>query len=143
MEKVIAEMQDSDLKGIEYWSSTRRNSSQGSRTTREEIEKINQWIQKPSRFDDFDVRSLSNKSHLVVLALYDITKELKVEIAMKPALAYEYLIKRYKIVSATKKSFGETLATKGNKKYFEKTPEGLYYLTQEAEKLAESWVSQS
>ena len=132
-------MQDPDLKGMEYWNSSRKNTSSGSRTTKEEVEKINRWLEKSSRFDNFDIRTLDSKVHLAILALYDITIELEVESAVKPALAYEYLIKRYKQVSATKKRFGETLAAKGNKKYFEKTPEGLYYLTPEAETIAETW----
>ena len=107
-------MQDPDLKGMEYWNSSRKNTSSGSRTTKEEVEKINRWLEKSSRFDNFDIRTLDSKVHLAILALYDITIELEVESAVKPALAYEYLIKRYKQVSAG--------SSQSCKTHFEKCP---------------------
>lgn len=139
--KIQAEMQDSDLSGSEYWNSTRKKSNRSPRATKEDTQRIEQWVQMPSKFDSFDVRDLNTRSDLTILALYDITKELKVETAVKPSLAYEYLTKRYKTVSISNKNLSDTLSDKKYKKYFERTSEGLYYLTQEAENLAESWIS--
>lgn len=138
--KILSEMQDSDLSGFEYWGQTRRKSNRNSRTTQEDTQKIEQWIQIPSKFANFDVRTLNNTAEFAILAFYDITKELKVENAVKPALAYEYLIKRYQTVPVKKKLFGDTLSHKRYENYFEQTPEGLYYLTPEAESLAEGWL---
>jgi len=141
--KILLEMQDSDLKGAEYWSLSRKNSSKGSRMTKENAQKIEAWIHKQSRFDKFDIRTLNTTVELAILTLYDITKELKVQDAVKPSIAYEYLIKRYKTVSKNKKNFSDTLCNKSNEKYFGCTSEGQYYLTSEAEKLAESWLSKT
>ena len=140
--KIKIEMQDSDLSGLEYWNSTRKKSNRSPRATKEDAQRVEQWIHTPSKFDSFDVRGLNNRSDLAILTLYDITKELNVENAVKPSLAYEYLTKRYKTVSITKKNLSDTLSDKRYKKYFERTSEGLYYLTQEAESLAESWTTQ-
>jgi hypothetical protein len=139
--KIQAEMQDSDLSGSEYWNPTRKKYNRSPRATKEDEQRIEQWIQMPSKFDSFDVRKLNTRFDLVILALYDITKELKVETAVKPSLAYEYLTKRYKTVSITNKNLSDTLSDKKYRKYFERTSEGLYYLTQESESLAESWIS--
>lgn len=136
-------MEDKELKGKEYWNSTRKNSGKGSRMTSEEIEKINQWIEMPSQFSNFDVRELSTNSHYAIFALYDITKELKVEDAVKPGIAYQYLKKRYKNVPIDQKQFSNIFAGKNNKKYFERTSEGLYYLTPEGENIAKEWMAEN
>jgi hypothetical protein len=141
--KIQAEIQDSDLSGSEFWNSTRKKPNRSPRVTKEDSQKVEQWIQISSKFDGFDVRDLSTRSDLVILALYDITKELKVETSVKPYFVYEYLTKRYKTVSITNKNVSDILSDKSYRKYFERTSEGLYYLTQEAESLAESWIVKS
>jgi hypothetical protein len=55
--KIQAEIQDSDLSGFEYWNSNRKKSNRVSRNTKEELQKVEQWIQIPSIFDNFDVRN--------------------------------------------------------------------------------------
>jgi hypothetical protein len=141
--KIQAEIQDSGVKGFEYWNSSRKNSSRISRTTKEETQNIDDWIQKPSRFDEFDIRKISTAAEYALLALYDITKELKTQQSVKPGLAYEYLLKRYKNITVNKDKFTKALTSaKAYGKYFSRTPEGLYYLTQEAENTVEAWESQ-
>ncbi|WP_421657340.1 hypothetical protein [Leptothermofonsia sp. ETS-13] len=128
--KILSEMQDMDLSGLEYWNSTRKNTSRGSRITKEDTQKIDQWIQLPSKFEHFDVRTLGTAYKYALLALYDITKELKVQDAVKPGTAYEYLVKRYKTISVSKDSFSKSLTnTRDYRKYFSRTSEGLYYLS--------------
>lgn len=139
--KIQTEMQDLDLSGSEYWNSTRKKSSRTSRVIKEDSQKVEKWIQMPSKFASFDVRQLKNTAEHAIFALYAITKELKVETAVKPALAYEYLTKKYQTISCKMKLFSDTLSHKRYENYFRHTPEGLYYLTQDAENLAESWIS--
>jgi hypothetical protein len=143
--KILAEMQDTDLKGVEYWNSGRKNSSKGTRTTKEDSQKIEDWIKIASKFDcdSFDVRKLKTGAEYALLAVYDITKELKTQESVKPALAYEYLVQRYKTVSVTKEKFRKALTnTKNYSKYFSHTSDSSYYLTQEAERLVEEWINQ-
>jgi len=142
--KILVEMQDSDLSGFEYWGQTRKNTNRGSRITKEDTQKIDQWIQILSRFDNFDVRTLNTAYKCALLSLYDLTKELKIQDAVKPGLAYEYLVKRYKTISVSKDNFSKVLTnTRDYGKYFSRTSEGLYYLSPEAESLVEGWISQN
>ncbi|MDJ0579543.1 zinc ribbon domain-containing protein [Crocosphaera sp.] len=144
VEKIQTEMADKELKGNSYWNSTRKNSNKASRITNEEIEKIDEWIDKNDELiDNFDIGKLNKHLEFAIFALYAITKKLNVENTVKPALAYEYLKKKYTTISVTKKRFGEILAGKNNKKYFEKTPEGLYYLTQEGENIAQELMTEN
>jgi hypothetical protein len=138
--KILTEMQDSEIIGNHYWSKTRKNNSRISRISKEDTQKIEQWIQMPSKLNDFDVRTLKARLNFVIFAFYEITKELNVENAVKPSVAYGYLTQRYKTISVSQKGFSDTLSSKSNKKYFERTPEGLYFLTQEAENIGKGWI---
>jgi hypothetical protein len=145
VQKILAEMQDSDLKGIEYWNSSRKTSSRGTRTTKEDSQKIEDWIKIASKFDcdSFDIRKLKTNAEYALLAVYDITKEIKTQESVKPGLAYEYLVQRYKTVSVTREKFRKALTnTKSYGKYFSHTSDSSYYLTQEAERLVEGWINQ-
>jgi hypothetical protein len=44
-------------------------------------------------------------------------------------------------VPVKKKLFSDTLSHKRYENYFERTPDGLYYLTQEGEGIAQGWIS--
>jgi hypothetical protein len=61
---------------------------------------------------------------------------------VKSSLAYDYINKRYKTISTSWKNFNNTLSRDIYEKYFEHTPEGLYYLTHEAESLVEIWIAE-
>ncbi|MGD2179817.1 hypothetical protein [Lusitaniella coriacea] len=141
VKKIQLEIKDSDLSGLEYWNSTQKKSNRSSRITKEDMQKIEQWLHQLSSFGEFDLRTLNSAYEFAILALYDITKEIKVANAVKPSTAYEYLTKRYEPVPVKKKSFVDALSEKRYEKYFERTPEGLYFLTKEAENLAESWIT--
>jgi hypothetical protein len=141
LNEIQKEMKDSELSGFVYSNSTRKKSSRSSRTTKADSQKVEQWVQMPSKFDNFDVRELKTLAEYAIFSIYPITKELKTENAVKPSLAYEYLTKRY-TVPVQKKSFTDALSSKSNEKYFKRTSEGLYYLTQEADGIAESWINQ-
>ncbi|MEL4897879.1 hypothetical protein, partial [Crocosphaera sp. Alani8] len=143
VQNIILEIKDPELKGVEYWNYIRKNSRKNTRITKEESEKINKWTGMKSKLEKFDIRKLNSNSKIAIFALYDITRELKIESAVKPVLAYQYLKKRHETVSIGQKSFSDTLCAKTNKKYFQKTPEGLYYLTEEAEKIAQDWISET
>ena len=143
VKKILLEMEDKEIEGDKYWKPKSKNSSKSSYITNEERKKINQWIEMPSQFSDFDVRKLSPNIHYAVFALYDITKELKVEDAVKPGIAYEYLTKRYKNIPINKKQFSDIFARKNSNQYFQRTSEGAYYLTQEGEKIPKEWMNEN
>ncbi|RUS94237.1 hypothetical protein DSM107003_37680 [Trichormus variabilis SAG 1403-4b] len=143
LKNILSEMQNLEITGFEYWSQTRKNSSRGSRITKEETQKIEEWIQMQSRCETFDVRKLETAVNFALFALFDLIKELKVQEAVKPGLAYEYLIKKYQTVSVKKDNFTKALTNgKEYSKYFNRTHEGLYCLTVDAESLVEEWLNQ-
>ena len=140
---ILAEMQNEELKGTEYWNPKKRTSS--SRTNQEDIQKIDQWIVRESRFDhqNFDIKKLNKAYEYAILALYDLTKELNVEQSIKSNCAVDYLMKRYTTISKTKKVIQDAFSSKSYSNYFCRTDNKTYYLTPEAEKLAESWLTDS
>jgi hypothetical protein len=64
LKEIQTEMGDSELKGFDYSSSIRKKSNRGSRTTstKEDSQKVELWVQMPSKFSAFDVRKLNNAS---------------------------------------------------------------------------------
>ena len=104
LKEIQTEMEDSELCGFVYSNSTRKKSSRGSRTTKEDSQKVEQWVQMPSKFDKFDVRELKALAEYGIFCIYIITKELKIENAVKPSLAYEYLTKKSEGVTKTSKT---------------------------------------
>lgn len=125
-----------------YSSSTPKAGNKVPRMNKEDIQKLEQWIQIPSRFDNFDVRAIDTAAKWALLALYDITKELNVQQAVKPGIAHEYLLRRYKTVPVNRDALSRALRDKDYKKYFSRTSDNLYYLTNEGEGVVESWLNQ-
>lgn len=143
IDRIIVEIQDFNVKGVEYINKNHKTVNRTPRITQEEQQEVEQWLQRTSMLDNFDVRNLNTTVNHAIFALYDLTKKLKVTDSVKPALAYEYLSKKYKTISINKKNFSDTLGQRKYAKYFSRTPEGLYYLTSEAENLVENWLNQS
>jgi hypothetical protein len=141
--KILSEIQNTESEGFKYWNAPRKRTSSGSRINKDDIQQIDEWTQMSSRLSNFDTRKLDATVKCALFAIYDITKELKIKDAIKPGLAYEYLIKRYKTISAKKGNFTKAMTnTRDNSKYFSRTHEGAYFLTTEAESLVESWLNQ-
>jgi hypothetical protein len=138
--QIQQDMRDSESIGSDYWNSNRKKPHRSHRVTKEDSQKVEEWIQMSSKLSEFDVRDLEKRYELAIFAIYDITKELKAETAVKPALIHEYLTKRYRTVSITTKQLSDVLSGKGYKKYFERTVEGSYYLTKEAESIGKNWI---
>jgi hypothetical protein len=140
VKNILSEIQDSDVKG--NWNLNQRKSSKRSRITKEDCQSLDDWIEIKSRFDGFDTRILTTHVEYVLLAVYDITKELKVQEFIKSGLAYGYLIKRYKTIPIDKEKFRKILTnSKTYGKYFGRTADGSYYLTQEGERTVEKWLA--
>jgi hypothetical protein len=139
---ILSEMQDEEVKGVEYWSSNRKSITRVSKITKELEQEIDDWIIKPSRLEKFDVRKIKTAADYALFAIYDITKEIKEKESVKPVIAYTYLVKRYKTISIIQNKFTTVLSNKAYSKYFERTSDGSYYLTQEAESTVEKWIEE-
>lgn len=140
--KILQEIKNPDIKGVDFTEISKRTSS-SSRFTKEDKQMVNDWISKESSFSSFDVRTLKKVYDYAIFALYDITKVIKIAESVKPSLAYEYLVQRYPQVSVTRKSFTNALNGPQNKQYFGRTPNGEYYLMQNAESIAKKWLDES
>jgi hypothetical protein len=139
---ILSEMQDEEVKGAEYWSPSRKSIVRVSKITKEMEQEIDEWIIKPSRLENFDVRKIKTAADYALFAIYDITKEIKEKESVKPIIAYTYLVKRYKTISIIQNKFTTVLSNKAYSKYFERTSDGSYYLTQEAESTVEKWIDE-
>jgi hypothetical protein len=139
---ILSEMQDEEVRGVEYWSSSRKSITRASKITKEMEQEIDEWIIKPSKLEKFDVRKIKTAADYALFAIYDITKEIKEKESIKPIIAYTYLVKRYKTISIIQNKFTTVLSNKAYSKYFERTSDGSYYLTQEAESTVEKWIEE-
>lgn len=135
---LLSAIMDENVKGYEYWKP--KVSRKRLPVNRDDKTKLEQWRQMPSRGNSFEILSLKDDKDYALFALYDLTKEIKVLSSVKPALAFEYLTSRYEKISVKKDAFRNTLAREYNQKFFRKTDSGEYFLTEEAEKLVESWL---
>jgi hypothetical protein len=139
VKKILSEIEDEEVKGIPYHNPSRKYTARGSKITKDISQKIDEWVHQSSRFAEFDVRNLSTAADYALLAIYDITKELKVQEHVKPVVAYTYLVQRYKIISIDQQNFSSVLSNKAYSKYFSCTSDRSYYLTQEGESTVEGW----
>lgn len=136
--EIIDEMDNSDLEGFAYWKGTSKTARKRSSLSKEDEQKIKQWLEMPTTIDQFDVRKIGGASNLAAFAIWIITKKLSVENAVKPKEAYSYLKGKYQTIAVTSNTFSMALSRNLNK--FKKTPDGLYFLTEETQREVESWI---
>jgi len=136
--QILRDMQDETLQGHSYWEGTKARGKRA-KTSKDDEAKLDGWVEMDSALSNIDVRQFK-ELELCIFALYDLTKVLQVQDSVKPGLAYEYLKKRYKTVSITKAQFSTILSREYNKDKFQRTSNGLYYLTPKAEGIAKSWL---
>ena len=134
--EILKEMQNPDLVGYDMNSQSKRSSKRAAKVNKDDERQIEEWLKMNSKYDNYDVRKFTKVLDWIFLALYDITKELKAVEAVKPSIAYKYLVARYRTVPVNSEAFRKTLASPSYNKKFNKTTEGLYYLTQDGEKEA-------
>ena len=141
VKQILNEIKDDSLKGFAYWEAAKSRAKRA-KINSDDLATLSEWLKMPTKCDNFDVRTFTKTYHWPMFALYDLTKVLCVQNAVKPALAYKYLTERYKTVSIKRSQFSQAMSRKENADKFKRTSEGLYYLTPEAEKLIEKWVAE-
>lgn len=140
--QILNEMQDESIKGFIYWEAPKPRAKRAV-GSKEESKKAKEWLSQPSELENFDVRRLKTIEEICMFGLYDITKTMKVAVAVKPSTAFDYLIARYKTLALTKEQFSGALRRKENKGNFGRTAEGLYYLTEAGETAIRLLIDQS
>lgn len=138
VDEIIKEMDDDGIKGAPYWNLTSKPPRKRTSFSKEDEQKINQWLEIPTSVDKFDVRKLKSAANLAAFAIWIITKQLDKESAVKPREAYSYLKSKYKTIAVKQDAFSCALRQNPNK--FAKTQEGLYFLKEEAEREVEAWI---
>lgn len=138
LREIINEMDDDGIKGAPYWKLASKSPRKRTSFSKEDEQKINQWLEMPTSVDKFDIRKLKSAANLAAFAIWIITKQLCVESAVKPREAYSYLKSKYKIIAVKQDVFSCALRQNPNK--FAKTQEGLYFLKEESEREVEAWI---
>jgi hypothetical protein len=139
--QIIGEMQDDDVKGFIYWEAPKPRAKRAS-GSKEETKKVEQWLTQSSDLEQYDVRKLNTYTDICMFTLYDLTKILKVVEAVKPSSAYKYVKTRYKTLTLTTNQFASTLRRKENEEKFQKTADGLYFLTELGENIIKGIINQ-
>lgn len=136
--KILGELEDSAIKGCAYWEGSGKSPKPRTPLGKEDAALVDEWLDRPLEFGSFDVRSLKGVVHQAMFALWAITKGLGTVAAVKPKVAFLYLTRKFTTVSANAKQFTDAL--RKNPSRFNKNAQGLYYLTESAEREVKQWI---
>lgn len=128
---IIEEMENEETVGHQVRSS--RPTSKRTRVNKASRSEAEQWLEKPSALGEFDTRTIKATLDWCLFALQDITKVIKVRETVIPAVAYEYLTRRYQKVPIKRESFVRAFTRSYNRKYLEQSADGGYFLTSAGE----------
>ena len=141
VEEILTEIENPSVdEGFVYWKGTIKPTAKRSRKSNKDEQEVNKWVDESVDIGSFDVRSLSSGVQWAMFALWSITKHLEVASAVKPTMALQYLIKKYRTVPVKQKAFSMALLRNNHK--FHKTADGSYYLTPQAQREVESWIKE-
>ncbi|WP_375443733.1 hypothetical protein [uncultured Fibrella sp.] len=139
--KIIKKMIDPSAKaGHNYWNRPANSASPSSILTKEDKAKVTSWIKEPVALGKLDIRDVKIAREYALLAYWIITVHLKKANSIKWNEAMFYLTSKYDTTSVTGNSFSKAMSSKEAEKFFNKSGEGLYYLTTDGQKLVESWI---
>lgn len=124
--------------GFVYWKATTKPSPKKASRSKKNQEELDEWVDKPIDIGDFDIRTLGNARQWAMFAIWSITKRLDLARAVEPPMALRYLAKKYTTVPVKQKALSEAMRRNSNK--FQKTADGRYYLTPQAQREVESWI---
>jgi hypothetical protein len=139
--KILVELQDDKILGFDLTSGSTKHTNYAPRVNKEVQENIEKWIIMPSRLNSLDIRSIDKNLKLCIVAIFDLTRELKVEQAVTASIAYDYLLKKYKTIPINQRAFKDALCSKSSAKYFSKGADGKYFTTMEADAIVEDIIS--
>ena len=142
IQPIIQEIDDEGVKGIAYWKKEKsKTSRKRGYLNQTDEQNIAEWVTEKTSVDEFDIRKLTTGTTFAAFALWILTKELKVETSVKPKVAFEFLKQKYKNISVKQSTFSSALRKNSNK-WFKKTPEGLYFLSEIGEAEIISLISE-
>jgi len=139
VKRILAEIEDDSVRGFQDWDKARPRDKQA-RMNKEIDERINSWVDVSVDINGFDLRKLKKPTNYAMFAIWVITKNIEGIKALKPVEVFNYLKRKYTSVPVTQSSITKALKRPYNASTFEKTSDGGYYLTQEAERTVASWI---
>jgi uncharacterized protein (UPF0128 family) len=137
---VLEEIESGEQKGVAYWKDTPRAGRRRSNSNSSDDGKVEEWLSITTDYDHFDVRSLKKPAEYAMLAIWLITKIIKIEKAVKASDAFAYLKGKFKTIPVNQKQFSSALNRDYNADKFRKTSDNLWYITEEAERSIEALV---
>lgn len=138
IEEIVHEIEDRTKSGFRDWDKAVKPRNKGSK--REDIQEVNSWVDMPLDLGVFDIRSLKKPTHYALFGIWLITKKLEVAKAVKPGVVYEFLKRRFVAISVNSGKINRALTRRYNASFFQKTSEGLFYLTPEGESKVLQWL---
>lgn len=138
--KIVEEMGDTAKIGVDYWKGNLRPKMKRGILSKEEEQRISDWISLDLDYGKLDIRNLGSSTNCAMFALWALTRKLQVIPAVKPKMAYQYLKGKFTTVPIKLKSFTSALSRISNASKFKKNEDGLYYITEEAEREVLAWT---
>jgi hypothetical protein len=140
VQEILAEIDNRSITGAPYWKGSLRTKSKRARLSGEEEQTVIEWVSLELNIGPFDIRSLQNGTNYAMFAFWALTRKLRVAPAAKPKMAFRYLKERYKTISIKLRGFTDALSRPSNSTKFKRNEDGLYYITEEAEREVVSWL---
>ena len=138
--KILADMDNSEKTGYEYWSKAPSTSTTRHRLSKEDKSRIQQWVDEKVELGKLDVLSIDNARDYALLSIWAITVQLKKAAAVHHGEAYFYLKQKFQAISATPEAFSAAVRSEFNKKFF-RVSEDKLFLSDEAKKIVEGWIT--
>ncbi|KAB8333555.1 hypothetical protein SD80_012855 [Scytonema tolypothrichoides VB-61278] len=137
LEEIVHEVEDRTIAGFRDWDKPGKPRNRSGKTDGGEVAS---WIDMHVEMDGFDIRLLKKPTHYALFGYWLLTKKLEVAKAIKPNVVYEFLKRKYVAISVTSRTFSGALNRPYNASFFQRTSEGLFYLTPEGEKRVLDWL---
>lgn len=137
--RILTEVEDESMKGFQDWNKVRPREKQA-RMNKDMGERISGWVDTPVDINNFDVRLLKKPTNYAMFAIWIVTTKIGGIKALKPVEVFNYLKRKHTSVPVTQKSIARALTRPYNASIFEKTSDGSYYLTPEAERKVAAWI---
>lgn len=139
VEEIVGEIEGSpEEEGFVYWKGTSKSGAKRSAGSKKAQEEVDDWVNKAVDIGDFDIRELRSARELGMFAIWSITKRPNLAPAVKPRMAYQYLTKKYTTVPVGQQAIVNAMGRNNSK--FQRTADGSYYLTSQAQREVEAWI---
>ena len=112
------------------------------RLSKDDKSEIEKWISDEVILDKLDVRDIKGGREAAMLSLWILKTKLNKAKAISIPAAFYYLNRKFTTVSVSPEAFTMAISkSKDAEKWFQKNNDNEYFLSTDAQKLVEDWVS--